>query len=440
MTTFIFILLSFFFVILNGFFVAAEFSIVKIRHTRVQTLEHLKGIRGRMLAKVHQQLDAYLSACQLGITLASLGLGWIGEPAFADLLLPLFTLLEIQDPQVINFLSFLIAFSIISYLHIVMGELMPKSMAIRQTEVIALWTVIPLYLFYWLMYPAIWVLNASANMFLKWFKLDVAHKESFTYSPEEIKLILSTSHRYGEFTKSELDLLTKSLMFTDLEIADVMRPFTEVVALDIDRSVTENIRKMSHQRYSRYPVYKGDLTNFIGMIHIKDLFAVPQNILQAKTLTPFIRPLLKVKDTDALMDVFRLFRKGKPQFAVVYAEGKAIGFVTFDNLLQAIMGEIKDEFHITQEDWIMLKDGTFIIKGTAPIFTLENLLGIELSEVKGNTITGLILETLESFPKEGERIEFELFTLEVRKIRGPRILQVRVYPKQKTADSDELTS
>ncbi|MBN9287926.1 MAG: hypothetical protein BGO43_00260 [Gammaproteobacteria bacterium 39-13] len=432
MATFTLILLSFFFVLLNGFFVAAEFSIVKIRHTRVQTLEHQRGIRGRILAKVHGQLDAYLSACQLGITLASLGLGWIGEPAFAHLLLPLFDFLEIADPKLISFFSFMAAFSIISYLHIVVGELMPKSMAIRQTELIALWAVVPLYLFYWLMYPAIWVLNASANIFLKWFKLDSAHKESFTYSPEEIKLILRTSHRYGEFTKSELDLLTKSLMFTDLEIADVMRPFTEVVALNIDSSVTENIRKMSHQRYSRYPVYKGDLTNFIGIVHIKDLFSVPQNILQTKTLTPFIRPLLKVKDTDSVLEVFHLFRKGKPHFAVVFAEGKAVGFVTLDNLLQAIIGEIKDEFHITQEDWIMLKDGSFIIKGSAPIFTLETILGIDLAEVKGNTITGLILETLESFPTEGQKIEFEEFSLEVRKIRGPRILQVRVYPKKKT--------
>lgn len=432
MTTALYILLSFIFVFLNGFFVAAEFSIVKMRYTRVQTLENTKGLRGKLLGKVHKQLDAYLSACQLGITLASISLGWIGEPAFAHFIKPVFEFFNLGAPQTITFFSILFAFSVISYLHIVAGELMPKSMAIRRTEFMALWTAPPLYLFYWIMYPAIWFLNSSSNLFLKLLKLDKVHaKEQLSYSPEEIKLILKNSHLYGEFTQSELELLTKSLIFTDLEISDVMRPISEMVGLNVSKPLEENINKMVQYRYSRYPVYKENPNKVIGVLHVKDLFSIIQQIPNVKSLTKFIRPILKVRDTDSVLELFHKFREGKPHFAIVYSGRDAIGFVTLDNLLQAIIGVIKDEFHLTQEDWIMLEDGDFIIKGTASLFTLETLLGIELPDTDINTVTGLILDKLQNFPKEGESIDFDSFMMVVIKIRGPKILQVRVFKKKK---------
>ncbi len=429
MTTFFYIMLAIGFIFLNAFFVAAEFSIVRIRHTRVESLQRTKGLRGRTLAKIHHQLDSYLSTCQLGITLASLGLGWIGEPAFAQILMPLFKILEIESAQTIAFLSFLSAFILISYLHIVVGELMPKSIAIRQTEMLSLWTAIPLYLFYWLMYPAIWILNLSANFFLKIFRLDKVNKENLSYSTEEIKLILKASHRYGEFDKSELDLLTKSLMFTDLEISDVMRPLSELVSLDLALSIEENIKKICNNQYTRYPVYRGSLENIVGILHIKDFFPAMLNISKVKNLVSFTRPILKVRADDNLLDIFHQFRKGKPQLALVYSENHPIGFVTLDNVLQAIIGNIKDEFHITKEDWIMLDDGSFIIKGNAPVYTLEKLLGIDISET-ANTMSGLVFDKLQGFPTEGQKIDFDHFWLVIKKIRGPRILQIRVYPKQ----------
>ncbi|MBI2792969.1 MAG: HlyC/CorC family transporter [Gammaproteobacteria bacterium] len=433
MTTFFYILLAIGFVLLNAFFVAAEFSIVSIRHTRVQSLQRTRGLRGRTLAKIHHQLDSYLSTCQLGITLASLGLGWIGEPAFAQILMPLFNLLGVKSSQTIAFFSFFSAFFIITYLHIVIGELMPKSIAIRQTEMLSLWTAIPLYVFYWMMYPVIWILNLSANFFLKIFGLDKVHTENLSYSTEEIKHILKASHRYGEFDKSELELLTKSLMFTDLEISDVMRPSSEMVSLDLNLSIEENIKKICNNQYTRYPVYKVNPNNIVGVLHIKDFFPAMLHIHKVKSLASFIRPILKVKVDDNLLDIFHQFRKGKPQFAIVYSENTPIGFVTLDNLLQAIIGEIKDEFHITKEDWIMLDDASFIIKGNAPVYTLEKLLGVHISD-KAKTISGLVFDKLQGFPTEGQKIDFNDFTLVVKKIRGPRILQVRVYPKQNEPD------
>ncbi|HRE33378.1 MAG TPA: CBS domain-containing protein, partial [Candidatus Berkiella sp.] len=200
----------------------------------------------------------------------------------------------------------------------------------------------------------------------------------------------------------------------------VMRPLHDIVVLDISMTITEAIKKISQQRYSRYPVYKDEPSNIIGMIHIKDLFSISHTQHHNTTLARFIRPHLKVSESDPVLEIFHLFRKGKPRFAIVFVGKRAIGFLTLDDLLQSIIGEIKDEFHITQEDWIKLDDGTYIIKGSASVFTLETLLGIELTQVESNTVTGLILDKYQNFPHEGEKIEFDRFTLEIIKVKGSR--------------------
>ncbi|MDD1622073.1 MAG: CNNM domain-containing protein, partial [Methylococcaceae bacterium] len=197
-------------VFLNGFFVAVEFSLVKLRQTRLKSIEQNNGWRGRILVKVHGQLDTYLSACQLGITLASLGLGWIGEPAFAGLLAPLFDELDMIPPEVLHNISFAFAFCMISFLHIVVGEQAPKSLAIRNPEGIGLWGAGPLYAFYWLMYPAIWFLNASANLVLRLSGLSGAHGHDAHYSTEELKLILRSSRPNERFSGDEWNILAKT--------------------------------------------------------------------------------------------------------------------------------------------------------------------------------------------------------------------------------------
>jgi CBS domain containing-hemolysin-like protein len=253
------ILVALGFVFLNGFFVMAEFAMVKLRHTRVQMLKNTAGWRGAILAKVHTNLDAYLSACQLGITLASLGLGWIGEPAFAHLLTPVLHLIGITSTKIITIVSLSVAFCIISFLHIVVGELMPKSMAIRQSEKMSLLTSIPLYSFYWLFYPAIYLLNASSNLLLKLLKLDAMHHGEHAYSSEEIKLILKFSHLHGELEQAEADMIEHTLDFGTLQVSDVMRPVDELIALDNCFSIEENLNRMMVHRYSRYPIYQDDI-------------------------------------------------------------------------------------------------------------------------------------------------------------------------------------
>jgi CBS domain containing-hemolysin-like protein len=336
---------AFIFVALNGFFVASEFALVKLRFTRVHVLKDSKGWRGTILAKIHGRLDEYLSACQLGITLSSLGLGWVGEPAFADLFAPVLAHLGISSLQAATFISLAIAFFIISFLHIVVGELMPKSMAIRQCEKISLWTALPLYGFYWAMYPLIYLLNKSASFLLKLFRLDSMDHGESSYTSEEIKLILKSSHLHGELEKSEAEMIGHALDFADLKVRHVMCPIENLIALDSSQPLSKNLKIIIDHRYSRYPVYKGDLHNILGIIHAKDYLAIQHEKTHHFSLKDILRPPIKISPHSSTLKLLERFKKGSTHMALVYQGKNLVGFLTLDNLLQHILGRIQDEFH-----------------------------------------------------------------------------------------------
>ncbi len=427
------ILVALGFVFLNGFFVMAEFAMVKLRYTRVQMLKNTAGWRGTILAKIHTNLDAYLSACQLGITLASLGLGWIGEPAFAHLLTPILKLAGITSLQIITIVSISVAFFIISFLHIVVGELMPKSMAIRQSEKMSLWTAIPLYSFYWLMYPVIYLLNTCANLLLKLFKLDAVNHGEYAYSSEEIKLILKSSHLHGELEQDEAYMIENTLDFADLQVSDIMRPLDELISLDNSLPITENLSRMMAHRYSRYPVYQDNIQSVIGIVHAKDYLAPPNHPEAFPALTDKMGPQVKIAPSSSVLALLQKFKEGGTHMALVYQRGQLIGFLTLDNLLQGIVGHIKDEFHFTKDDWQMLKDGGFRLKGHTSLYTLEQALNLTLPDYAETTISGLILEELARLPEVNERIDFNHFYAIIEEIAGDKIKHVRVYPKPQIA-------
>lgn len=430
MNNLLLVIAALFLVALNGFFVAAEFGLVKLRQTRVRSIAKSGGVRGRLLATVHEHLDSYLSACQLGITLASLGLGWIGEPAFARLLEPLLTLIGVTSQELIHGISFFFAFFVISFLHIVVGELAPKSMAIRMPEKVSLWTAPALYLFYWLMYPAIWVLNVSANKILTWLGLDTGHGGEAHYSPEELKLILRGSHTSKKLTPDEWAIMAQMLDFGDLEISDLMRPINEVVGMYKNVSLQENMSTASRNRFSRYPYFDNDDETVLGMLHLKDLFLAQQNGKSLDDLGKHLRQVEYVPPNMPALELFRRFRKGAPHFAMVgYKGSKPVGFLTLDNLLSALVGQIRDEFRQNENDWTLLDDGTLIGKGSLPLFTLGIALGIDLDSEEVESIGGLIMLTLGDLPVEGQKVEFPQFNAVVKKMNGPRIVLVRIYPK-----------
>jgi CBS domain containing-hemolysin-like protein len=427
----ILVIAAFFLVLLNGFFVAAEFALVKLRQTRVRSIAKTGGVRGRLLATVHQHLDSYLSACQLGITLASLGLGWLGEPAFVRLIEPVLLMMGIDTPAVIHGIAVFCAFFVISFLHIVVGELAPKSMAIRMPEKVSMWTAPALYLFYWGMFPVIWVLNKSANKILSWLGLDVAHGGDSHYSPEELKMILRGSHSSKKLTPDEWSIMAQMLDFGDLEISDLMRPFSEVVAMHKDASFQDNMSTAARNRFSRYPYIDSDGETVLGMLHLKDLFFAQQSGKDHQDLEEYSRHVEFVPPSMPALELFRRFKKGAPHFAIVgYRGSKPVGFLTLDNLLSALVGQIRDEFRQNDNDWTELDDGTFLGKGSLPLFTLGVALGIDLDSEEVESIGGLIMHTLGDLPEEGQKIEFDKFDAVVKKMNGPRIVLVRIHPKE----------
>nr|WP_314540544.1 hemolysin family protein [uncultured Massilia sp.] len=443
----LFVVLALFLVALNGFFVAAEFGIVTLRKTRVRAIAKTGGLRGRILFKVHSQLDAYLSACQLGITLASLGLGWVGEPAFASLLEPIFSLVGVTNEKLIHGVSFVVAFSVISFLHIVVGELAPKSLAIRVPEAVGLWSALPLYAFYWAMYPAIWLLNGSANLVLRIAGLSGVGGHETHYSNEELKMILraNTGTPSERFTSDERHILAQSLEFGQRTVSDLMRPINEVSALYASRSLELNLETMRRNRFSRYPYFDEEGEEVLGVIHLKDLFFAEQSGKEITDLSDYLRPVETYSARTPAIELFRRFRSGAPHFALIGEKGKRpVGFITLDNMLGAIVGEIRDEFRLNENDWIRQGDGTFIGKASLPIVSLERVLGIDINnEEMGldevESVGGLLMAKLGDIPKQGQRIEFPKFDVVVKKTNGPRILLVKVIPQlERGLDEDEL--
>jgi CBS domain containing-hemolysin-like protein len=428
-----FIVFAFIFVFLNGFFVAAEFAMVKLRHTQVAQLQKTRGIRGRILAKVHHSLDAYLSACQLGITLTSLALGWIGEPAFATILHPLFALFNVDSPKLISTISIAVAFFIISFLHIVIGELAPKSMAIRQPEKMSLATALPLYGFYWLTYPVIWALNSSANLILRITGLNQSFQHADnTYSAEEIRLILHSRHASSSKASKGLNMVSHALELSHLKVADLMHPANEMTVISSDSSVEEIFQLIRHHRYSRYPYRNAETHQFEGILYIKDLLLSPKPVESIDDIHALLRDAEYVTRKTPLTDLLRRFQLGASHFSLVMAHGdEVVGFITLEDILEMVVGDIEDEYRQANRGMVNLADGSLLIKGDAPVYRLERALNIEIDMPEEiNSVSGLLMWRMGDIPKEGDRIEFEDFDIVVKRMKGPKILLTKVISKK----------
>jgi CBS domain containing-hemolysin-like protein len=431
------LLFALFLVLLNGFFVAAEFAIVKLRHTRIEELRRLHGVRGRVLALVHKRLDVYLSACQLGITLASLGLGWIGEPAFARLLETPLQMLGIDnDPETIHAIAFVVAFATISYLHIVVGEQAPKSAALRKPELISLWTAVPLYLFYWLMYPFIWCLNASANWMLRRAGLEEpgGQRNEVPYSHDELRMIMHLSRAAAEEQHSDVNrMLTHLLDLPQLQASDVMRNSRELVGIPGDASYSQVRRTLQRHRFSRYPVFDQESGEALGVLHLKDIFLEGPGEDFPARLRARMLPVERVLEDTPVAQLLRNFRLGAPHLALVEDENRrTIGFVTMEDALEAVFGDITDEHgkeRATEVDREprRLRDGSLLVRGDTPLFLLERELGESIPEsVSLSTVAGLLLERLGHLPGAGETLDIGSYTASVRKVSGTRIESVQI--------------
>lgn len=415
-------------VLLNGFFVATEFALVKVRHTQLEPLARRGQKRARLALHLTQHLDAYLSACQLGITLASLGLGWIGEPVFTFLLQPLFAWFHVESLTLQHSLAFGVGFSVITFLHIVVGEMAPKSLAIRLALPTALWIAYPMRAFYALMYPFIWVLNESALLLLRWLGLQPASETEAIHSEDELRLVLAASQRHLGASRFSRDVVQNALELRHRIAREVMRPRQEIVALDTRATIAECLDVAEKTRYSRFPLCEeGDLDRTLGVIHIKDLYAMRIKARTGADLLPVARKLIYVPETARLEKLLQLLLDRKTHLAIVVDEyGSTVGLVTLENILEELVGQIQDEFDHEAPLLTRLSETTWEVSGALPLHELAELVGEPLQAEGVTTASGWMTQRLGGFPKVGDTLSVGACELRVEEMDGPRVARLRV--------------
>lgn len=417
-----------FLVFLNGFFVAAEFSLVKVRQTRLTQLVSEGNKQANFAQKVTQQLDAYLSACQLGITLASLGLGMVGEPVIADkIVTPLLLLagMEASDAFV-HTVSIAIAFAIITFLHIVLGELAPKSLAIQKAESVSLWVAAPLMLFYKISYPAIWLLNGAANTFLKWLGIEPANEHELAHTEEEIRLLVNQSHKSGHIDQDELKLVDNVFEFSERLAREVMIPRIDITCLYDDNSFQENLEIIRESRHSRFPVAHEEKDRIIGFVHASDFYLTALTEGEAD-ITRFIRPVLTVPESMEISHVLRLMQKRRVQLAIVIDEyGGTAGLITMEDILEEIVGDIQDEFDDNERPDIENSNNVLSVSGMTLLTELNDYIPIEIHSDEVDTIAGWLYSQLNEEVAKGRSVKYKSFLFTITELENHRITRVSI--------------
>lgn len=412
---------------LTAFFVATEFAIVKIRTTRLDQLVAEGNTKAVAARKVVGNLDEYLSACQLGITITALGLGWLGEPTVEHLLHPLFVELDLSE-SVSSILSFIIAFALITFLHVVIGELAPKTLAIQKAEAVTLRIAKPIMFFYKIMYPFIKTLNGSARIFTGWFGLKPASEHELAHSEEELRLILSESYKSGEINQSEFKYVNNIFQFDDRTAKEIMVPRVDMVTLDKSETVKESIAVVTEENYTRYPIIDGDKDSVIGMVNMKQVLT---DFVNGKnpdaSLEEYVRPVIQVFETMPIHDLLLKMQKERVHMAILIDEyGGTSGLVTVEDILEEIVGEIRDEFDEDEvPDIKKVDENRTILDGKVLISEVNDLFGLNINDEDVDTIGGWILsEKMEI--KMGDEVSVENYRFKILEIDGYHVKSLEV--------------
>lgn len=414
-------------VALNAFFVAAEFALVGARRTRLEELAQGGDRKATLALRAVQHLDQYISATQLGITLASLGLGWIGKPALAGLLDWFFALLPDQLAAfTTHAVAVTLAFTIISVLHIILGELVPKALALLYPEGVSLWVVWPLIGFTWLMHVPIVVLNGTANRLLRMVGVEPPSEHHRLHSPDEIRMLVEQSEEGGSLERENARLLAGVFEFSEKSAEEVMTPRTEIVALDAELSVEEAADQVAAAGRSRYPVFTSSLDEIVGVVHAKEILrALRQQ--PGMSLRRIARPPLFVPGTREVEDVLADMKRLKTHLAVVLDEyGGTAGLVTMEDLLEEIVGDIFDEYDPVEAPAEAGGDGSVTVDGALPIGDFNAEFAAELDDTDYTTLGGFLFGQLGRLPREGDRVTVEKHLFEIVKMSGRRVDRVRV--------------
>lgn len=423
-------------VAVNAFFVATEFAIVRVRTTRVEELVQ-KGVRRATAARqVLGQLDAYISACQLGITIASLALGWIGEPAFARLFEPLFTWAGAWQPAAAHSAAIAVAFFLITFLHVVFGELAPKTLAISYPEATTLLVAWPIRVFNVIFYPFIWSMNSAANLLIRALGIPPPSEASLAHSEAELRMILAVSQKSGVLSEPHARLLENALDFPDRNVRQIMVPRGDVVGLDVLHPYSDNLAIARRTGHTRYPLWEGEVDRVVGVVHIKDLFQRAGDGEGSPDLRDFARDPLFIPESVRIEQALSLFQRNRVHLGVVVDEyGGMSGIVTLEDVLEELIGEIQDEFDHEAPMVQSSADGRIVVDAALPLAEMEDQLQlVDDTEEDVDTMGGLVLVRLGRLARVGDRVEIGGRLVEVVRIRGRRILRLAVLPDSPPTD------
>ncbi|ASE61376.1 HlyC/CorC family transporter [Chryseobacterium indologenes] len=437
------LLLALFLVLLNGFFVAAEFSIVKVRYSQIQ----LKAAEGDSMAKqaehIIKHLDEYLSATQLGITLASLALGWVGESALHHIVENIFHSLNFEMSQAtITSVSLIISFVLITIMHIVFGELIPKSIAIRKSEATTMATAVPLRIFYTIFKPFIWLMNSMSNGFLRLIKIHPASEQEI-HSTEELQLLVKQSADSGEIEEENYEIIKNAFDFTDHSAKQIMVPRQNITSIDFEEDVNDIINKIMDSGYSRIPVYLDSIDNVIGIFYTKEIireFVKRKGDLDHEDLKDLMRDAFFVVESKKVSDLLKTFQLKKQHIAIVIDEfGGTEGIITLEDILEELVGEIQDEEDDEEKIVDKIAENTYWVQATQPLDEINEFLPKKLplsEESEYNSLAGFILYELEEIPEENQEFDLDNYHFKILKMNNKSVELVElVYQEPNAIDS-----
>ena len=431
---------AFLLVVANGFFVAAEFALVKVRPTQLAEAAAKGSSRARMARHLARHLDAYLSACQLGVTLASLALGWIGEPAFAGLLVPIFEKFTPNSTTWAHSVSVPIAFVIISVLHIVLGELVPKTLAIQKPVGTSMWIAHALHYFYIVMYPAIWVLNGIARASLRLIGVRRSGDFEAAHSPEELRLILANSEKAGILSEENREIIEGVFEFSRRTARQIMVPRTDVAVLSTLKTIEENLEILRTTRHTRYPLCDGTLDQTVGLIHVKDLM-LAQLRGPGRTMVELKRDVLFVPENTTVEKLLSQFIEHRTHMAIVLDEyGGASGIVSLENITEELFGQIQDEFDRERPEIEPLGNGRYRVRGDYLIEDLADRLKLEVGDPDEETVGGFVQARIGREVAPGDRTtlgDLQIVVLDAERFRVRWVMVQSPMPATEEADETE---
>ena len=435
-----YLLLALFFIVANGVFVATEFAIVKVRPTQLAELAAAGSARARMARRITKRLDSYLSATQLGVTLASLALGWVGEPAFAKLIEPHLHWFGVYSLAVAHSIAASFAFLVISSLHIIFGQLGPKYIAIDKTLGTALWSAHLLRGFYVMMYPIIWVLNKTAVRVVRLIGINPASGRDMAHSQEELRLILASSEKAGVLSEENREIIEGVFQFSKRTARQIMVPRTDVVFLSTKKTIEQNLEVIRTTRHTRYPLCEGTLDQTVGLIHVKDLF-LAQLRGPGRPLNELKRDILFVPENSTVDALLSQFIEVKTHMAVVLDEyGGASGIVSLENITEELFGQIQDEFDRERPEIEPLGNGRYRVRGDYLIEDLADRLKVDVGEPAEETVGGYVAARLGREVVPGDRTQLgdlSISVLDAERYRVRWVIVQTQMPKTEEAEEGE---